>query len=101
MNRELRREHGLGRRRGCCGKVLCGAGWIPGLFGELGAHAIGHSGQFRGNDSNLNFLISAGVGWQFANDLFVVARFEHISNADISHHNAATNLVALGLGYRF
>lgn len=72
-----------------------------GLFGELGAHAIGHEGRFVDNGSNLNFLLDAGVGWQFNCGLFLVTRFEHISNANITHHNGATNLVTLGLGYRF
>lgn len=72
-----------------------------GFFGELAANALGHSGRFAGNDSNINFLSSAGLGYQFQSDWHVVLRYQHISNAGLGDENAGANAVVLGLGFSF
>jgi len=72
-----------------------------GLFGEIDGHLIGHDGRFYRNGSNINFLVGAGIGWQFENDIFVVARFEHISNSNINPPDGSVNIATIGVGYRF
>lgn len=72
-----------------------------GLFGEAYGHATVHKNQFVGNSSNFNFLIGAGVGYQFPNDWHVTLRFDHFSNSGIADRNAGSNTIGLGMGYRF
>ena len=72
-----------------------------GFFGELTVNALGHNHEIEGNGSNINFLSSIGVGYQFQSDWHVVLRFQHISNAGLDGDNAGANAIALGLGCSF
>ncbi len=72
-----------------------------GLFAEASANAIGHKNKFSANSSNLNFLESLGVGYQFKNNWHLSLRWQHISNASISSKNAGANSIALSAGISF
>lgn len=72
-----------------------------GWFGELEGAAFGHSGKLEGNSSNFNFLIGAGVGYQFKNSWHTTVKIRHISNASTSSSNAGANTINLGVGYRW
>lgn len=72
-----------------------------GFFGELAVSALLHENEFNGNNSNLNFLTSIGVGYQFKSDWHIQLHYQHISNASIGSRNAGTNTVGIGVGYRF
>ncbi len=72
-----------------------------GLFGELSAHALGHSNDIQGNDSHLNFLSGLGIGYQFDNPWSLSLKYDHISNAGLGGRNSGVNTLALGVGYRF
>jgi hypothetical protein len=70
-------------------------------FGEVTAAALGHSGNINGNSSNFNFMIGAGLGYEFQNDWHVTAQFHHISNSGIGENNAGANTIGLAVGYKF
>ena len=72
-----------------------------GWYGEIEGHALGHQNQVNGNDSNLNFLIGAGIGYRFANDWHGLVKFEHISNASLEEQNSGANTLGAGIGYSF
>ncbi|MBI2431700.1 MAG: acyloxyacyl hydrolase [Candidatus Hydrogenedentes bacterium] len=76
-------------------------GEYRGWFGELGAAVLGHSGNINGNDANFNFMLGAGVGYQFKNNWHAALKVNHISNAGLSDDNAGANTVNLAVGYRF
>lgn len=72
-----------------------------GLYVETWGHAIYHEHRISGNSSNFNFLIGAGLGYQFPNNWHAIIRYDHISNAGIGNRNAGVNAIGLGIGYRF
>ena len=72
-----------------------------GWFGEVAVTALVHGDEFNGNNSNLNFLSSFGVGYQFKSDWHVQIHYQHISNASLGSRNSGANTVGLGIGYRF
>lgn len=91
----------LGGGLGLAARLYAKPGDYRGVFGEASAHAIAHRGQIEGNSSNINFLTGLGLGYQFENQLSTVFRWEHISNANLGHHNRGVNVLTLGLGMRF
>ena len=72
-----------------------------GWFAETGAHVLGHKHQISDNDSNINFLTGVGVGYKCKAGWHSDLRFEHISNAGLGSDNSGTNMLSLGIGYRF
>jgi hypothetical protein len=72
-----------------------------GWYGEVGATALGHNNEFAGNTSNLNFITTLGVGYQFKSDWHVQLHYQHISNASLGSRNAGANSLGVGIGYRF
>jgi hypothetical protein len=86
---------------GVTGRVYQRAGERTGFFVEGGAGALVHSNQIEGNGSNINFLLEAGVGYQFRNDWHVTLQVQHISNSSLDEDNAGANSVGVGVGFRF
>lgn len=72
-----------------------------GLFGEVSVTALGHAGEFNGNNSNLNFMTALGVGYQFKSDWHVQVHYQHISNGSLGSRNSGANTLGIGIGYRF
>lgn len=72
-----------------------------GLFAEVNVHALGHKNQIADNDSNINFLTGAGVGYKFQGGWHSVLKWEHISNANLSGKNTGADVITLGIGYTF
>lgn len=72
-----------------------------GLFLDLGVSALAHTGELNKDDSNLDFKSGVGLGYQFAFGLNTQVRFDHLSNASLGNENAGSNMVGLGLGFRF
>jgi len=72
-----------------------------GFFLEAGVNALGHSGRFNGNSSNINFMSGAAIGYQLAGGFNASLRFDHISNAGLGDDNSGSNVLGLGLGFRF
>lgn len=72
-----------------------------GWFGEATVALMGHSNQFEGNSSNVNFMTGVGLGYQFQNDWHVTAQFHHFSNAGFGDSNSGTNSLGLGIGCSF
>lgn len=72
-----------------------------GLFLDLGVSALFHDGEFNGNSSNINFMSGLGVGYQFKFGLSAQVHFDHISNAGLGDENSGTNVLGVGLGFRF
>ncbi len=72
-----------------------------GFFVEVHEVVCVHENKFVGNDSNVNFYSSAGIGYQFCPNWDILLRFGHISNADIKNANEGVNLFGLGVGYTF
>lgn len=72
-----------------------------GFFAEIHEVVCIHENKFIGNDSNINFYSSAGIGYQFCPNWDLLLRFGHISNADIKNANEGVNLLGLGVGYTF
>ncbi len=72
-----------------------------GWYGEVGVTALVHDNEFAGNNSNLNFLSTFGVGYQFKSDWHVQAHYQHISNASLGSRNSGANTLGIGIGYRF
>lgn len=82
-------------------RVYSKAEEMRGFFLELQGNVFGHKNQFEGNDSNINFLSGAGLGYKFKFGLHLIGRLEHISNAGLGDRNSGINTVSLGLGYSF
>lgn len=72
-----------------------------GWFAEGGGSALWHSRCFRENGSRINFMLEAGLGYQFERDWHDTFKFTHISNASMHHDNAGVNALGLGVGYTF
>lgn len=72
-----------------------------GLFLDLGVHTLVHDGEINGNSSNLNFMSGLGLGYQFKGGLSAQLHFDHISNAGLGDQNSGTNVLGLGVGFRF
>jgi hypothetical protein len=72
-----------------------------GFFGEIEGHVLGHGNEFEGNGSNINFLTGVGLGYKFKNELSLVVKYNHISNAGLDSDNSGINTIGLGLGYSF
>lgn len=72
-----------------------------GWFAEGGGGLLWHSRYFRANGSRLNFMLEAGVGYQFAQDWHVAIKFNHMSNASTHTRNAGVNALGFGVGYTF
>lgn len=72
-----------------------------GYYGEGAAAVIGHAGRIEGNESNVDFLLEAGIGYQFENRWHAALKYQHISNGGCSGRNAGANGVGLAFGYTF
>jgi len=72
-----------------------------GWYGEASLLPIVHHNNFARNSSNLNFLSTFGVGYQFKSDWHLQVHYQHISNASLGSRNSGTNTVGVGIGYRF
>ncbi len=72
-----------------------------GWYGEIGVVAFVHGNKFAGNSSNLNFLSTFGVGYQFKSDWHIQAHYQHISNGSLGRRNSGANTLGIGIGYRF
>lgn len=72
-----------------------------GFFTEINEVVCVHENKFVGNDSNINFYSSVGLGYQFCPNWDILLRFGHISNADLKSANEGVNLLGLGVGYTF
>lgn len=72
-----------------------------GLFLDLGVSALFHEGQLNRDSSNIDFMSGVGVGYQFNFGLNAKLSFSHVSNAGLGEENAGSNLVGLGIGFRF
>lgn len=76
-------------------------GEYRGFYGEIEGQILGHSNEFEGNSSNLNFLTGAGLGYKFAKDVSLFVKYNHISNAGLGDKNSGVNTIGIGLGYDF
>ncbi len=90
-----------GAGAGVAARIYSVADEHRGFFAELGAHALGHKRRIADNSSNINFLTGVGVGYKCKAGWHTVARWEHISNANLGRDNAGANLVSLGVGFTF
>lgn len=72
-----------------------------GFFTEAHEIICIHENKFEGNDSNINFYSSVGIGYQFSHNWDILLRFGHISNANIKSANEGMNLLGIGIGYVF
>jgi len=72
-----------------------------GWFAEGGSGVLWHSRYFRDNGTRVNFMLDAGVGYQFERDWHATLKFMHFSNASMNTDNAGVNALGLGLGYTF
>lgn len=72
-----------------------------GLFLDLGLSALFHEGRLNRGSSNIDFMSGVGVGYQFNFGLNAKVNFSHVSNAGLGDENAGSNLLGLGLGFRF
>ncbi len=72
-----------------------------GWYAEAGVSALLHDTRIDGNSSNLNFLNTLGVGYQFKSDWHIQLHYQHISNASLGSRNSGANSVGVGFGYRF
>lgn len=86
---------------GVTGRVYQRAGERTGFFLEAGAGGLVHSNEIEGNGSNINFLLEAGVGYQFRNDWHVALQVQHISNSSLDENNAGANSVGVAVGFTF
>lgn len=86
---------------GLAGRIYQVKDEYRGLYGEIGVTALVHGNQIDGNNSNINFLTSFGVGYQFKKDWHVQFHYQHISNASLESRNSGANSLGLGIGYRF
>jgi hypothetical protein len=76
-----------------------------GLYGEVGVGLNYMTEKFDNNDrassTQFQFGDHIGAGYQFANNVDVLLKFQHFSNAEIKEPNPAVNFVMLKLTYRF
>ncbi len=72
-----------------------------GLFFEITGHGIAHEGHIPGNSSNINFYTTGGIGYQFKNNMHLIAKYGHISNAGLGNSNSGSNQFSMGFGYSF
>ncbi len=86
---------------GVVGRVYQVKDEYRGWYGEAGVTAFLHDNEFVGNNSNLNFLTTFGVGYQFKSDWHIQLHYQHISNASLGSRNSGANSLGLGIGYRF
>ncbi|MCC6153667.1 MAG: acyloxyacyl hydrolase, partial [Candidatus Hydrogenedentes bacterium] len=76
---------------GTVGRVYQNAVERNGWFGEAGAGVIWHTNHIEGNSATMDFLLEAGVGYQFKNNWHVTLQASHLSNAGLSDNNAGAN----------
>lgn len=86
---------------GVVGRIYQKKDVYEGWYGEAGVTAMFHNNEFVGNNSNLNFLTTLGVGYQFKNDWHLQLHYQHISNGSLGSRNSGANTLGIGLGYRF
>ncbi|MCC6793635.1 MAG: acyloxyacyl hydrolase [Candidatus Hydrogenedentes bacterium] len=86
---------------GTVGRVYQNAGDRNGWFGEAGAGVIWHTNHIEGNSATMDFLLEAGVGYQFKNNWHVTLQASHLSNAGLSENNAGANSLGLAVGFTF
>ena len=86
---------------GTVGRVYQNAGDRNGWFGEAGAGVIWHTNHIEGNSATMDFLLEAGVGYQFKNNWHVTLQASHLSNAGLSDNNAGANSLGLAVGFTF
>lgn len=99
-----RHENGdsvYGAGLGLSGRIYQVKDEYRGWYGELAATMLVNENSFNGNSSNLNFLTSFGIGYQFKSDWHAQVHYQHISNASLGSRNSGANTVGLGIGYRF
>ena len=72
-----------------------------GCFIELATHALAHEGNIPGNNSNINFYSTAGIGYQFKSGWHLVGKYGHISNAGLGSSNSGSNVASIGVGFSF
>ena len=91
-----------GAGAGLVGRLYQNANDYDGLFGEVGATALWHSRDFDRNNSRVNFVTEAGIGYKFPDTPWhVTLKYEHISNGGIGGKNSGINAVGLAVGYTF
>jgi hypothetical protein len=86
---------------GLVGRIYQVKNEYRGWYGEVGVTAFVHDNRFLGNSSNLNFLSTFGVGYQFKSNWHIQAHYQHISNASLGSRNSGANTLGIGIGYRF
>ena len=73
-----------------------------GLFNEISGSVLWHSREFENNNSRVNFLTEAGLGYAFPGTPWhVTAKLEHISNGGLRGKNQSVNGIGLAIGYSF
>jgi len=76
-----------------------------GLYAEVGIGLNYMTEKFDNNDrfssTQFQFGDHVGAGYQFANHIDLLLKFQHFSNAEIKEPNPAVNFVMLKLTYRF
>jgi lipid A 3-O-deacylase len=88
--------------------------WHPADNPETGPYVIGaaggavHDGRLdtsgdgeKALGSRALFHLAVGLGYQLTRVVSVETYFDHLSNADLSSHNAGLNNVGLRMGFRF
>ncbi|MDW7774212.1 MAG: acyloxyacyl hydrolase [Desulfobulbaceae bacterium] len=86
---------------GLAGRLYLLEDEYSGLYAEAAGNGIVHENKIRGNSSNFNFLISAGIGYRFRNNWFSAVKYSHISNANFGSRNSGAETVSLAVGYSF
>jgi hypothetical protein len=74
---------------------------LRGVFLEANTHAILHDEKIAGNSSTFNFMSGLALGYQGKSGWHAEFKYSHISNAGLGVFNAGSNLLGLGVGYRF
>ena len=70
-----------------------------GFYFGLASCAVVHAARFEGNSSNINFLSSIDMGYQFPRSRYRAGiKLEHVSNANLAEHNRGWNGVSLLVG---
>jgi hypothetical protein len=90
-----------GRFRVCPSLLFFSAVEYRGLYAELEGHAVVHKNRIRNINSNFNFLIGGGLGYQFRNNWHGTVKFEHLSNGGLGSRNSGNNTISLAVGYSF
>lgn len=72
-----------------------------GIYLDLGLHVLAHAGRLNHDSSAIDFMSGLGLGYQFKCGINTELHFDHISNASLGDRNSGTNVIGLGLGYRF